>query len=527
MPTGSGGIKNLFKDKTPTGISVDSGRGSGLRPTVDSKGSNLITTSSGDKFALNDPTMFEKVDFTQQLAKAASNNQKDTGILKTIKDFALDNKLLTGLAVGSLGASALMGNMEPEEIQDLQRGEGLDIEGIRAEVIEAYKDPSGEKLKVLSAKYPFLSKRKNIDVDKLAYGGRIGRAEGGIMDLDGKEKDYRNTGGFVDLGAKEKADDVPARLSVNEFVFTADAVRNAGGGDIDQGAEVMENMMKHLEQGGQVSEESESRQLPPQYVEDLQKDYGEQLTARTAADLDTSLFAPKVAGQDAAQTSAYNLATTQGQGIGAFSPYITQAGAYSGPQGYQGFMSPYQQDVINATLSEYDTQAAAGLTGIGQQAAMSGNLGGGREGVMRAQYQNKSDMNRALLQSGLLQQGFTQANQLANQAFGQQQALAQQVPQLYGADINTLRSAGAGQQAQAQAQLDATREANRLEAYEPYERLGYLGSGIASIASGAPGQYQSMVTPNPTPLQTALGIASVGGGLLGNYGDYLRGSGQQ
>jgi len=187
-------------------------------------------------------------------------------------------------------------------------------------------------------------------------------------------------------------------------------------------------------------------------------------------------------------------------------------------------MSPYQQDVINATLSEYDTQAAAGLTGIGQQAAMSGNLGGGREGVMRAQYQNKSDMNRALLQSGLLQQGFTQANQLANQAFGQQQALAQQVPQLYGADVNTLRSAGAGQQSQAQAQLDATREANRLEAYEPYERLGYQQTGVASIASGAPGQYQSMVTPNPTPLQTALGIASVGGGLMGNYGDYLRGS---
>ena len=75
----------------------------------------------------------------------------------------------------------------------------------------------------------------------------------------------------------------------------------------------------------------------------------------------------------------------------------------------------------------------------------------------------------------------------------------------------------------AQAQLDATREANRLSAYEPYERLGYLGSGIAQIASGLPGQYQSSVTPNPTPLQTALGIASVGGGLLGNYGDYLRG----
>ena len=88
-------------------------------------------------------------------------------------------------------------------------------------------------------------------------GGRIGRAEGGIMDLGGMEKDYRAEGGFVPIGREEKADDVPARLSVNEFVFTADAVRNAGGGDIDQGAKVMENMMKHLEAGGQVAEESQ------------------------------------------------------------------------------------------------------------------------------------------------------------------------------------------------------------------------------------------------------------------------------
>jgi len=94
--------------------------------------------------------------------------------------------------------------------------------------------------------------------EKAANGGRIGFANGGgLMDLGGMEKDYRAEGGFVPIGAKEKADDVPARLSVNEFVFTADAVRNAGGGDIDKGAEVMENMMKHLEAGGQVSEESQ------------------------------------------------------------------------------------------------------------------------------------------------------------------------------------------------------------------------------------------------------------------------------
>jgi hypothetical protein len=281
----------------------------------------------------------------------------------------------------------------------------------------------------------------------------------------------------------------------------------------------------------------QTQALPPQYVEDLQKDLGQQLTALTAAPLATDKFAPKVAGQDQAQLDAYKMATTQGQGIGAFQPYITQAGAYdtaaaglSGAGAYKPFMSPYQQDVIDATLAEYDTQAAAGLTGIGQQAAMSGNLGGGREGVMRAQYQNKSDMNRALLQSGLLQQGFTQANQLANQAFGQQMALGQnqqglaaQVPGLYGQDIGTLGSAGAIQQAQEQAQLDATREQNRLRAYEPYERLGFQQTGIASIASGAPGQYQSMVTPNPTPLQNALGIAGVGAGLMTGYGDYLRG----
>jgi len=86
---------------------------------------------------------------------------------------------------------------------------------------------------------------------------RVMAEEGGLMNLGGMEKDYRAEGGFVPIGKEEKADDVPARLSVNEFVFTADAVRNAGGGDIDKGAEVMENMMKNLEKGGRISEESQ------------------------------------------------------------------------------------------------------------------------------------------------------------------------------------------------------------------------------------------------------------------------------
>ena len=94
---------------------------------------------------------------------------------------------------------------------------------------------------------------------KRAEGGRIRAQEGGLMDLGGMEKDYRQDGGFVPIGRKEKADDVPARLSKNEFVFTADAVRAAGGGDIDQGAQRMYNVMKNLEAGGQISQQSQGK----------------------------------------------------------------------------------------------------------------------------------------------------------------------------------------------------------------------------------------------------------------------------
>ena len=103
------------------------------------------------------------------------------------------------------------------------------------------------------------------------------KAEGGLMDLGGMEKDYR-TGGFVELGAEERADDVPARLSKNEFVFTADAVRNAGRGDIDKGAEVMQNMMDNLEAGGMISEESQGMENPAQAM----FDQAQQLESRIA-----------------------------------------------------------------------------------------------------------------------------------------------------------------------------------------------------------------------------------------------------
>ena len=201
-------------------------------------------------------------------------------------------------------------------------------------------------------------------------------------------------------------------------------------------------------------------------------------------------------------------------------------------------MSPYQQDVIDTTMADFDAQSAKGLAGIGQKAVMSGQfLGGGREGVQRAEYQALSDRNRSSMLAQLRQQGFGQAKAGAGEAYAQQiglgqaqQGLAQGqlgigayqaglaglVPQLRGGDISQLGQLGGIQQAQEQAQLGATQEANRMQAMEPYERMGQYGSGVTGLISGYPGQYQSTVTPNPTPLQTALGTMSVLGGVYGN-----------
>lgn len=254
--------------------------------------------------------------------------------------------------------------------------------------------------------------------------------------------------------------------------------------------------------------------LPQQYVTDLGVDFGKQLAGLTAVPLDTSRFAPQVAAQDPMQQQAASLAAS---GVGAFQPFLTQAGAYSGPTGYQAFTSPYQQDVIDATLADFDKQAAKDMRGIGLLAARSGNIGGGREGVTRSELAAQSNLDRAALLATLRQQGFNTAQNLANRAFNQQRALASDITDLQTADINQLGRLGGLQQAQAQAVLDAQREANRLQAFEPYERLSTYGTGVASLFSGnAPFGFQSTVTPNPTPLQTALGTASVLSGIFGN-----------
>ena len=255
----------------------------------------------------------------------------------------------------------------------------------------------------------------------------------------------------------------------------------------------------------------ETRTLPAPFIETLGQDYAKQITGLTATPIDTSKFAPQVAAQDPLQQQA---ATLAGQGIGAYQPYLQQAQQYMGPQGYQAFMSPYQQDVIDQSLAEFDRQRAIQQQQISQQAIGAGAFGGGREGVQQAEFGAQSGRERALLQAGLLQQGFGQAQQLASQAAQQQLGLAGLVPSLQQQDISTLGQVGALQQAQAQAQLDAQREAARAAAYEPYERLGFYGSGVTGLMGGYPAQYQFSSVPNPTPLQTALGAGAT---LTGVY----------
>ena len=307
-----------------------------------------------------------------------------------------------------------------------------------------------------------------------------------------------------------------------------------------------------------------TRTLPAQFIEDLGKDYAKQLTATTAIPVDTSKFAPQVAAQDALQTQA---ATLAGSGVGSFQPFIqaaqqqaTAAGqtvgdvgtTLSGIAGLTGaptaaqtaaYTSPYQQQVIDTTLAEFDRQRAINEQNIRDQQASLGALGSGRAGVQLSEFQAQSGRDRAALEAQLRQQGFQQAQaarqqDIANRfglgqaqaGLGQQQlglgqfemgrgqfqtGLASQVPGLQRADISTLGQVGAAQQAQRQAVLDAQRQAARTAAYEPLERLGFFGSGVTGLMGGYPGQFQFGQTPSADPLQTALGL---GTGLAGIFG---------
>jgi hypothetical protein len=178
-------------------------------------------------------------------------------------------------------------------------------------------------------------------------------------------------------------------------------------------------------------------------------------------------------------------------------------------------MSPYQQSVIDTTLQQYDIQAQKGLPALAAQAIGTGAYGGGREGVQRAEYQTQSDLNRALLQAQLQQQGYGQAQQLAQQQYNQQLGLAGQTQGLLGQQLSGISALGAQQQAQQQALLSAQQQLAQKQAYQPLEAAQIYGAGIAPLIAGYPGRETITQTPSPSGLQTALGVA---GTLASIYG---------
>ena len=298
---------------------------------------------------------------------------------------------------------------------------------------------------------------------------------------------------------------------------------------------------------------TETRTRPPQFIEDIGVDLAKNLVASTgvptvsvglsaisqrpgeaAADFakrqqaarefetrQQSLagLAPSVAAQDALQKQAASLAAS---GVGSYQQFIdtakTLTGAGTGQTAtglIEDYMSPYQTQVIDASLAEFDRNAAANRQRIRDQAVASGAFGGGREGVELAEYQTGSDMDRAMLQANLLQQGFGQAQAARQQDFANQQGLAQLLPQLQRADISTLGSVGAVQQAQSQAEADATREAARQATFLPQENLSRYAGQVAGLMGGYPGQTTQSFVPNPSPLQTAIGAGSALAGIFG------------
>jgi hypothetical protein len=266
-----------------------------------------------------------------------------------------------------------------------------------------------------------------------------------------------------------------------------------------------------------MAEITQTQNLPAPFIEALGKTYGEDLTSAIGGlkGLDVSkIYGPQfVAEQGALAQQAQGLAG----GLGSYQPYLQAAQAATGPQAYQQFMSPYQQDVINTTLGQYDIQAQKGLPALAAQAIGAGAYGGGREGVQRAEYQNQSDLNRALLQAQLQQQGYGQAQSLAGQQYNQQMQLAGQSQGLASQQIAGLSALGQQQQAQQQAQLEAQKQLEYQKIYQPLQTAQQFGSGVMGLISGYPQQTQQTIAPSPTALQTGLGSLATLAGIYKSF----------
>jgi hypothetical protein len=279
-----------------------------------------------------------------------------------------------------------------------------------------------------------------------------------------------------------------------------------------------------------MSSETLQRVLPAPAVEAASKVYLEDLAkgigAARTVDL-TKLYGSQFVAPESQLTQQ---ARSLAPGLGGYQPFLQQAQQFqqaaqasTGPQAYQQYMSPYQQAVMDTTLREYDIQSQKGLPGLAAQAIQQGAFGGGREGVQRAEYQSMSDRNRAALQAQLLQQGYGQAQQAAQQNYMNQLNLGQSAIGLgqtnvgmLGQQIAGLQTLGAGETSQQQAILEAQRQLAQQQAYQPLNVAERYGAGIQPLIAGQPGGlgYSTVKSePTPSPLTNLLGIGSTLAGI--------------
>ena len=319
----------------------------------------------------------------------------------------------------------------------------------------------------------------------------------------------------------------------------------------------------------------EVRSLPPEYIEALGKTYAADLTRQAGipsittanakqpgeSDLQFSQrqaqaqqfgitkagmadLAPQLAAQDAYQTQAYTQAADPTTGLGAYQPFLQKAGTaadaaggltgtgvntlapQTGPATSAGsiasYMSPYQQQVIDASLADFDQQAAKSRLNLG--AVAGGAFGGGRQGIREAEYDAQSDRSRSTLQAGLRQSGFQSAQQSRQQDLQNQMGLSNLQSGLGGtaqgfaqSQIAGLGTLGAAQQAQDQAGLDVARQTAQMAVDDPRRRLDMLGQGISGLTPGA-GTVQISDVPDArsaSPLESALGAGLMGADIYG------------
>ena len=330
---------------------------------------------------------------------------------------------------------------------------------------------------------------------------------------------------------------------------------------------------KFMADGGRVSKQTggitEQRVLPPEFIEAAQRTFLTDLatqsglpsvtTATTQQPGETAAqfaqrqaqaqqfgitragmaeLAPQVAAQDALQAAAYTQATDPTTGLGSFQPFLTKAGtaadasmaltgtgAGTGAGSISSYMSPYQQQVIDTTLQDFDQQAQIRQNQLAASAlGTPGAFGGGREGVQRAQYQAQSDQNRAQTLANLRQTGFQNAAARRQQYLANQMnisnlrcGLGARAQDFSRAQISGLGTLGATQQAQNQAILDAQRQAAQMAIEEPRQALGRFGQGIAAITPGAGTVSFGATPPAPqsSPLTTAIGLGLEGAAIYG------------